>query len=197
MTIPIRPYVTPQIPFIAWQAFTPEECDKIKKLGELCAFDKARIGNKDKGKEDTEYRDTDIAWIEPNEKNFWMFEKLDQLISYLNYTHFQLDIDRFDGFQYSKYKEGGHYKFHSDVVVDPHHGMFRKLSVVVMLSDEEDYEGGVFSFLPGGNIDKPERVKLKKGQMILFLSHIVHQVEPVTKGKRLTLVTWVLGDKPR
>lgn len=197
MCIPIRQYMPPLISHLAWDLFKPEECDKIKKIGELREFTKAKMGSPGKTHEDSAYRDTDVSWIQPDEKNIWMFHRIDELVAYLNFTHFQKQLVCFDQFQYSKYKEGGHYKYHSDVIPNPQNGLFRKLSIVVMLSDEDEYEGGVFNFIPHGNVDDPVRVKLKKGQILIFDSTMIHKVEPVTKGKRITLVTWALGEKPQ
>lgn len=196
MTRFIDTYVPPMIDYVAWKAFEPEECDEIKKLGELFEFHKAKIGEAE-GHEDTDIRDSDITWIEPNEKTHWIFDRMNQIVSYINFTHFQLDLDRFDGFQYSKYKDGGHYKRHTDITKAPEDGLFRKLSMTVMLTDPEEYEGGEFYLDIHGNMDGGLRVKPKKGEMILFYSHIPHCVEPVTKGKRISLVTWALGEKMR
>jgi PKHD-type hydroxylase len=33
----------------------------------------------------------------------------------------------------------------------------------------------------------------EKGDIIVFPSFMVHGVEPVTKGKRFTVVTWLVG----
>lgn len=199
MTRMIDVYTPPLVDFVAWKAFEPEECDQIKKLGELFEFHKAKIGNggEGDGKEDIDYRDTDITWIEPNDKTHWIFDRMNEIVAYLNFTHFQMDLECFDGFQYSKYKEGGHYKRHTDVTHTPMNGLYRKLSMTVMLTDPEEYEGGEFVLDIHGNPDEAFKVKPKKGEMILFYSHLPHMVMPVTKGKRISLVTWALGEKIR
>jgi PKHD-type hydroxylase len=66
--------------------------------------------------------------------------------------------------------------------------MGRKLSAVVALND--DYEGGVFETLDS---DTPRSYDLKKGEMIMFPSFLMHRVTPVTKGIRRSLVIWVEG----
>ena len=35
----------------------------------------------------------------------------------------------------------------------------------------------------------------QQGTLILFPSYVLHQVTPVTKGERNSLVAWVTGDK--
>lgn len=199
MTRSIDVFIPPMTDFVAWKAFEPDECDQIVKLGELFEFHKAKIGGGEErdGVVDEDYRDTDITWIEPNDKTYWIFDRMNEIVAYLNFMHFQMDLDRFDGFQYSKYKIGGHYKRHNDVVHNPDHGLYRKLSMSVMLTDPEEYEGGALVLDVNGNRDTPFKVKPKKGEMILFYSHIPHMVEPVTSGKRISLVTWALGEKVR
>lgn len=197
MCIPIRQYLPPLVSHVAWDLFKPEECDKIKKIGENLEFQKGKMGHAESVREDLTYRDTDVTFIQPDQKNAWLFQRIEECLGYLNFVHFQKQLEIFDAFQYAKYKEGGHYKYHMDTIAAPKNGLYRKLSVVVMLSDPEEYEGGAFAIIVGGNIEEPLRIKLKKGQMLVFESHLIHMVEPVTKGTRRTLVTWALGEKPQ
>ena len=89
-------------------------------------------------------------------------------------------------------------------------GMHRKMSFSIQLSDPDDYEGGHFQWIEhyeqfnsleknSGevNLDKcvrtvPFRGKAK-GTMIVFPSFVYHQVTPVTKGIRKSLVGWIHG----
>jgi PKHD-type hydroxylase len=85
----------------------------------------------------------------------------------------------------------GHYTDVEDQV-----GKIRKLSVTVSLSDPADYEGGNLKFDLGPH--RPDRYHTceeirPRGSIIVFPSHIHHQVTPVTKGTRYSLVAWNLG----
>ena len=65
----------------------------------------------------------------------------------------------------------------------------RKLSATIALND--DYEGGEFEFYNGNQpADIPE---IKKGSIIVFPSTSWHRITPVTKGTRISLVTWLTG----
>ena len=77
----------------------------------------------------------------------------------------------------------------------PPHGLFRKLSFSLMLSNEDEYEGGNFLLSTSGSESKTQPMKLQKGDLMVFYSYISHKVQPVTSGERLTLVTWALGNK--
>lgn len=85
-----------------------------------------------------------------------------------------------------KYEVGGKYEIHSD----QGHNTFRNLTCVLNLN--EDYEGGDFVFY---NQDDTEmkRVKCKTSTCIMFPSNFQypHKVEPITKGTRYSIVTWL------
>ncbi len=73
----------------------------------------------------------------------------------------------------------------------------RKLSVTINLCDKHEYEGGNLKFDFGPHSEKErfhECVEIRpKGSMIVFPSFIHHQVTPVTKGTRYSLVLWACG----
>lgn len=62
------------------------------------------------------------------------------------------------------------------------------LSFTVFLSAPEDYEGGALTLdLPGGT----QSLKPAAGDMVLYPSSLIHEVETVTKGERLVAVGWI------
>ena len=79
--------------------------------------------------------------------------------------------------------------------------MQRKLSMIVQLSKPEKYVGGDLRFnlrgLDGVNSDSvmspPPEFKLQ-GSLVIFPSFLWHKVEPITSGKRYSLVMWTLGE---
>jgi PKHD-type hydroxylase len=64
----------------------------------------------------------------------------------------------------------------------------RKLTVLVFLND--DFEGGKFYIANGHQRMYPEQ---SKGSVIIFPSFMPHGVEPITKGVRYSIVTWMVG----
>jgi PKHD-type hydroxylase len=65
------------------------------------------------------------------------------------------------------------------------------------LSDPSEYEGGQLQF-QFRNEDDPTTTRncieiLPRGSICVFPSHVWHQVTPVTKGTRYSLVVWSLG----
>lgn len=97
-----------------------------------------------------------------------------------------------DGFteplQLSEYGVGHFYDWHLDMGKNDF--SVRKISFVVQLSDESDYEGGeleVFSSI------HPDVQPKSRGTMVIFPSYILHRVTKVTRGARLSLVGWIGG----
>jgi PKHD-type hydroxylase len=75
-------------------------------------------------------------------------------------------------------------------------GKIRKLSVTISLNNPDDYEGGNLKFDLGAH--RPDQYHTcteirPKGSIIVFPSHVPHQVTPVTCGTRYSLVSWSLG----
>ena len=79
------------------------------------------------------------------------------------------------------------YNIHTDTAGDT---LYRKTSMVVMLSNKTDYEGGEFYF-KDLNID----LKLDKGDVLVFQSKLLHGVKPVTKGERNVLISFFFDNE--
>lgn len=190
----IRPVYSPLEPFVIWEnGFSKEEIDKIIASGELSSFNKGQVGSGSGAVVDRNIRDTDIVWLEQNESNGWIYEKLSAAAARVNYDKFQFDLVNLQPLQYSKYKPDGHYSWHYDSGPDmPEH---RKLSFVLGLSDPDSYEGGEFQINAHGDQNKPHSLKIKRGDLVVFPSFMGHRVTPVTSGERLTLVGWAVGPK--
>jgi hypothetical protein len=86
-----------------------------------------------------------------------------------------------EGYQILRYRENQYYKEHIDDFNNN-----RVVTCSIVLNDS--YEGGEFSFFDG-TVD----YALKTGDMLLFPSNFLypHQIKPVTKGTRYSLITWL------
>jgi len=76
-------------------------------------------------------------------------------------------------------------------------GKIRKLSVTINLNQPGEYEGGnlKFDFGPhaaGKRFHECTEIR-PQGSIIVFPSYVYHQVTPVVKGTRYSLVLWSLG----
>lgn len=105
-----------------------------------------------------------------------------------NIQAWKFDVTHSNQTDYLKYDVNGHYHAHVDTFINPNASECRKLTVLMFLND--DFEGGRL-FLQNGHkkIYPPQGV----GTCLVFPSFILHGVEPITKGVRRSVVTWLVG----
>ena len=172
--------------------FTPEQCQMVIDAGRRQKPQKAQVGmNKPKGGVDTNKRITTISWI-PFKEMQPMYDQINEFIQKANRNHFGFeDIQITEQTQFTEYPEGGFYDWHMDTdVTMQHEPPVRKISMTLLLSPENQFEGGDLELMAPG-----KRVKLKQGHAIIFASFLNHRVAPVTRGVRQSLVMW-FGGKP-
>jgi PKHD-type hydroxylase len=167
-------------------AFTPDECNKIINLpGEMKP---SMIGGEGENKAyEPSLRNSSAKRIFFIPETQWLFNKLIYYLQEVNNNFFHFIIDSIKEVEVLKYDEGSFFNLHSDLGTDEISST-RKLSLVVMLSAKEDYDGGELEFVPPNN-DKQQNI----GSLFIFPSYIPHQVKPVTGGTRHTLVAWAHG----
>lgn len=187
-------YRAPLECFAVWSGgFTDDEIEKIVFLEQLQTFDRGRVGD-DTGEAPDDVRNSDVAWIHPDQNSDWLFQRISSITSQVNYDHFMYNIDGIEAFQYTKYALNQHYTWHWDVSFG-WENFQRKISLVVMLSDPDEYEGGEFEICNNGNLDSIVSLKPKKGDIIYFASWMPHRVKPVLSGERKSLVAWIMGKR--
>lgn len=137
---------------------------------------------------DAKIRDSKCVFFE---QNYWLEGILFNFAMYANKSAgWNYSIDESEVVQLSEYSVGGHYDWHEDWSPLVYPGFpIRKLSVVCLLSDPSEFEGGSLEFesFRGGKID------MKKGSVIVFPSFLRHRVNPVTSGIRRSAVIWLRG----
>ncbi|MDF1792094.1 MAG: Fe2+-dependent dioxygenase [Thalassobaculaceae bacterium] len=96
----------------------------------------------------------------------------------------------------SVYEPGMEYGNHVDAPVmgdGPIHATRTDLSVTVFLSDLDSYDGGDLVLeTPTGQ----SRTRLAAGGAVVYPTHYIHRVDPVTRGQRLAVVTWMQSRVP-
>ena len=108
-------------------------------------------------------RKSNTSWIFPKKDNLWLFRRTTDVILDLNNKYFNFDI--------SGLNEG-----------------FQ--SVSIQLTDPKKYEGGdlkLYTSEEGKIMDRTQ------GTLIIFPSFTMHEVLPITKGERNSLVSWITG----
>ena len=169
--------------------FTDRECDLIIQYG-LVKYRKnlqhAHVG----AGLNTSIRESHIVMFPNNDEEiFWLFRKITDLINQVNRDCFGYDLNCIELLQFTNYDSStqGFYKRHVDLAYGV---LCRKLSFTIQLSDENSYEGGDFCF---HSSPIPIILPKKRGTLLCFPSFTLHEVTPVTKGVRNSLVGWILG----
>ena len=170
-------------------AFTLNELSKIKEIGDKTSKQVAVVGGGEDGGVVSDYRKSEIGWIDEIPETEWLYSKIADYANTANKEMWNFDIWGYhDALQYTTYYgDGGHYDWHADLGPAISN---RKLSVVLQLSDPSEYEGGDLQMNPGGNILTVEK---GVGTLCFFPSFLLHRVTPLTSGVRKSLVTWLCG----
>lgn len=174
-----------------WEgAFTEEQLNWLQGEAKKAVVS-AGVGGRTKNNNDNpEIRRSKINWLSNNENNSWVFKELANVVSKLNADFFGFNLTGFgEKLQLTHYNESdqGMYTWHQDFGST---GPSRKLSLVLQLSEPDEYEGGELQLL---NAKTPTCIKKKRGLITVFPAWTLHQVTPVIKGNRQTLVAWVSG----
>jgi PKHD-type hydroxylase len=167
------------------KAFTEEECNSIVKI----AQNKGLMKGATTGDDPTKSRNSHISWLNPSDNLQWFYERLTGIAVQLNDEYFKFDLYGInEGLQFTNYKApSGKYGKHIDRGIDT---AVRKLSISVQLTNPDEYEGGELCLYDGDTTFPMDKTQ---GTLMIFPSYVLHEVKPVTKGERNSLVTWVTG----
>ncbi len=170
--------------------FNREEVDKIIHLSNIEKFTNSTIGPLH---EKNLIRTSEQCWMPPSNETRWIYERLEDPIKYINGKYFEFEITQIEELQFARYTEEllGKYEQHIDMLFNL--ANTRKISIIIFLSDSKDFTGG--ELLLHGVGSTPISIEQKPGKVVFFPSYIPHEITPVTKGKRYSLVTWALGPK--
>ena len=121
--------------------------------------------------------------------------------------HFRVTTKGIRWPQFLVYREGDFFRPHADssAAVDaPAVATGRRVSIVIFLNgegdppDDESYTGGSLTFYglmhDARADDRGFPVTGEAGLLVAFPSQYVHSVTPVTRGTRVTIVSWLEGE---
>jgi PKHD-type hydroxylase len=188
--------------YVYWDdLFTDDELNKICEISKNKPLDAGKtLGD---SYNSSNYRISEINFSAKDETNEWIFNRLNNLIEYINDTYFNYDLNGYEVYQYAEYDSTkfGKYNYHMDLsnngsnLQEGETIETRKLSFSLLLNDPDvDFDGGDFVIKLG---EEDTKIEFKKGRIVFFPSYLLHKVTPVTKGIRKSLVVWVTGPKFR
>lgn len=127
---------------------------------------------------------TEAHWF-----NFICYKIKNTVLKFCKEKEILINLKRIQELTILKYTEGGFYKPHFDnaPLQAP-----REFSVIVFLNN--DYEGGNLVFYEPNHKDKILEVKPGVGKIVVWPSNYLfpHAAEPVKKGTRFVLVSWIV-----
>lgn len=172
----------------------------ISEDDRLCVLDYLKKSNlweaaaviKDSGSIDRQWRNCDTINMSLLKSQHSELESVDQIVfsavtkamqKYQQSVGVGVSISIDTGYQALRYREGGFYRLHIDHSTEFH----RNVSCSLAIND--DFEGGKWSFFDG-----EVKIHVPAGAAVLFPSNFCfpHQILPVTKGTRYSIVTWLI-----
>jgi PKHD-type hydroxylase len=171
---------------------SPDECNGI--IGKCERDLKVGAGRIAGERVDVTVRKSEIAWIAPESENRWLFERVKDCLKSVNAEWYQYDLIGIEGIQFTKYSgadgQSSFYASHIDLRAT-RFGTVRKLSFSVQLSQPDAYDGG--DVLLYRSLSESAAISRAAGSITFFPSYTIHEVAPVTRGVRYSLVGWAHG----
>jgi len=176
------------------------DCDAVTSLALKLPEHQPTLGF-NSGTTDNDMRRSVLRWIDvaKNPEFTNIYDIMWKTMIRVNHDFFNFNVTKLPPMQFTEYDESylGEYKMHQDVFWVNPGTTHRKISLVLQLTDPSEYEGGDLLFHHTGfpPTDGDMKEMKKKGTVIAFPSFLFHQLTPVTKGKRRSLVAWFEGPK--
>ena len=161
-------------------------------------------------------RNSKNAWVPTT---YWLGGLIWHYFKQANDEFFHYDLDQIDGesMQYTHYALNEHYDWHQDEglsnLYKPQAGgnrggelvvqdwvnngceRVRKLTCILQLANEEDYEGGDTQVRDVDNT--MATLPKQRGTLFFFDSRLQHRAMTVKKGLRKSLISWAVGPRWR
>jgi len=166
-------------------AISHNSCNQMIQKFEQQKLQKAEVGGENDGTVELDIRNVDKLDI-PNYVGIGA--TLTGMGLQMNRFAWNFDVTHSNQSEYLMYDVDGMYKTHVDTSILPQSSEIRKITVLAFLN--EDFEGGKFYIENGHERYYPPQ---SKGTVLAFPSFMNHGVEPVTKGVRRSIVTWLVG----
>lgn len=181
------------------QCFSPPECAELIRIAETKNMEPGSVGiaSGQTAVVDCAIRQVSTARLTAEDVP-WAFDNLVQKVTWAN-AEYRFDLNglyenigvmRYDPAAYGS--PAGHYNWHQDFGGGT--ASRRKISIVSLLSDPKDFDGGDLRLF---TYHEQTADLSNKGDMVMFPSWTSHCVTDITRGVRYSLVAWVSGPRFR
>jgi PKHD-type hydroxylase len=173
-------------PQIVAGALPPGVCDQTIDVAKDIGFEASPVySERGVGSiDDPNHRRSESVWLQP-EHYPDLYKRAIALFNQINNANFRFSLTGMVPIQILRYRSGCFFSEHFDIGVAD--AARRKISLIVQLSDSDDYEGG--EFIVGGRLTMPKR----RGTACVFPSWFQHRVDEVRSGIRYSLAAWAEG----
>ena len=185
----------------SWNYYSALDENAVDVIKEACLQQdllEGLIGMDDDLASDKKIRRSKIAMLD-KQKHSQIFNLIYSYALDCNRNAYGFSVNQIENCQFSIYDSAdkGKYDWHYDTQWGNITMADRKISMVLQLSNRDEYKGGEFE-IENVNYSPEDKVRLKnKGAIITFPSFLRHRVTPVTEGRRMSLIAWVEGPKFR
>lgn len=136
-------------------------------------------------------RDTTVRFAP---ENYWLGDVFKGVCNMANQEcKWAYEISGNEAIQFAEYGPRQHYNWHTDTFPLSGRNTDRKITVVCLLNDPSEFEGGEFQVRLYNDYTAP----LTKGSVIAFPSILEHRVTPVLSGVRYSATMWFNGPRFR
>ena len=193
----------PDLSHIELEDMDEEEKEAVRR--DIEAFKQYQLENKHSAAQ-RDYRSCQRHEV-PALQEAWLIMVLQRFAEISN-EKWMLDIMHVDQMELLDYVEtDDRYNWHRDcdIIGEDGRNCTRKLTMIIQLSDPEDYEGCDLQISNEGvevdedtDVLEPHRETVRqKGTVIVFPSFQKHRITPLLSGRRRSLVAWVIGPRWR
>jgi PKHD-type hydroxylase len=169
------------------KAFTKADCNAILDIAGANEFEVGQVASGGGVFTNNRYRKSALSLLEKEDDTEWIYKRMQHFVIEANKI-FKFDLQGMEMLQVAEYNSGEYYREHMDL--GGGQTRFRKLSVVVQLSDPNDYTGGIL------RCNQPEATcGTEQGSMLIFPSFVTHQVSNIESGTRYSLAGWFTGSR--
>jgi len=166
----------------AQKIFSKEECEKIINSPSQLITEDSKEAIEQNKKHHGTYGNYPAKILDDDT---WVRNRIETYVGIVNQKYFNTlynGVQDYIGIK--EYNINDDCEWHTDVLNGN-----RRLGVIIPLSLE--CEGGDFEFFQG----EVFKVKQEVGVAIVFPIFLYHRVTPITKGKRIALITWTTGEE--
>jgi PKHD-type hydroxylase len=170
------------------EVFSTEECRRIIETGSRLPETDGRVNDPKALDGRNPVRDTAVRSLPPDAEFAWIYQRLLHQAGVHNQQALGFELEHTETLQLLSYGPGQHYDWHVDIGTG---GLaHRKLSLILLLSDPADYEGGELELFFS---DEPIAATKARGALVVFPSFVLHRVRAISRGRRFSLALWLSG----